>query len=217
MPKVAVLNSKGGAGKTTVATCLTRALEAQGDRVLLVDSDPQASARDWHGIDPDNPTTVVGLDRPGSLRSLRDMGPYDWTIIDGAGRYERITAEAASAADLVLLPVQPSPYDVWALHDVVQLVQQRQVIADGQPLLGALITRAVPRTVLDREIMDAIEQQELEAMDARLYQRQIYPRSANEGRTPLEAEPTGPAANEIRAAAAELRSIFELAEAVGGP
>jgi chromosome partitioning protein len=208
MPTVAVLNSKGGAGKTTVATCLARALEAYGDSVLLVDSDPQGSTRDWHAIDDANPTAVVGLDKAGSLRSLKSLGTYDWTIIDGAGRYERIIAEAVGIADLVLVPTQPSPYDVWALNDVVSLVQQRQAIADGQPVLGAIITRAVPRTVLDREILDALREQGLEVMDSRLYQRQIYPRSANEGRTPLEAEPKGAAADEIRAAAAELRAIF---------
>lgn len=208
MPTIAVLNSKGGAGKTTAATCLARALEADDSSVLLVDADPQASARDWHAIDENNPTTVVGLDRPGSLRSLKDMGRYDWTLIDGAGRYERIIADAVGIADLVLLPVQPSPYDIWALTDVVDLVRQRQAIADGMPVMGALITRAIAGSAMDRDILDALAELDVEALDARWHQRQAFPRSANEGRTPLEYEPHGKAAAEIRAAAAELRALF---------
>ena len=210
MPTIAVLNNKGGAGKTTVATCLARALESDGSRVLLVDSDPQASARDWHGVAESNPTTVVGLDRAGSLRSLPDMQRgYDWTVIDGAGRYERITSDAVAAADLVLIPVQPSPYDVWALTDLLSLIAQRQSISGGQPVAGAVITRATPGTVLDREILDALSEMELEAMDSRWHQRQAFPRSANEGVTPLEYEPSGKAAEEVRAAADEIRRLFD--------
>jgi len=210
MPTIAVLNSKGGAGKTTVATCLARALEDDGSRVLLVDSDPQASARDWHGVSPDNATTVVGLDRAGSLRSLPDMqGRYDWTVIDGAGRYERITADAVAAADLVLIPVQPSPYDIWAVTDLLDLISQRQSITGRGPVAGAVIARAVPGTVMDREILDALQELGLEAMDTRWHQRQAYPRSANEGSTPLEYEPAGKAAEEIRGAAAEIRRLFD--------
>ena len=148
------------------------------------------------------------MDRPGGLRSLRDMGGYDWAIIDGAGRYERIIADAIKLADLVLIPVQPSPYDIWAINELVELVQQRQTIANGQPIMGAIITRAVPNTVLDREVLEALKEMQLEVMDTRIHQRQIYPRSANTGQTPLETEPSGKAAQEIRAAAKEIREIF---------
>ena len=63
MTAVAVLNQKGGAGKTTLATCLARALQLEGARVLLVDSDPQGSARDWHSASEGSFVPVVGLDR----------------------------------------------------------------------------------------------------------------------------------------------------------
>jgi len=209
LPTIALLNPKGGSGKTTAATCIARGLEAGGDAVLLVDSDPQGSARDWHGITNANPTPVVGLDRKGAMRSLPQMqAGYRWTVIDGAGRYEAITAEAIAASDLVVIPVQPSPYDVWPLEELMQTIGQRQAIAGGSPVAGALITRATPGSVLDREILEALAGIELEALDARWHQRQAFPRAANEGRTPLEYEPNGKAAAEVRAAVVEIRELF---------
>ena len=209
MPTIAVLNPKGGSGKTTVATCLARALESDGSRVLLVDSDPQGSARDWHAIDPDNPTPVVGMDRAGGLRTLEQMAGYDWMVIDGAGRYEKITAEAVRIADLVLIPVQPSPYDIWAISELVDLVKQRQTITGGQPILGAVISRTVRGTVLGRDINEALFGIGVEQLDAQLGQRQIYPQTANQGRTPLEADPDGKAAFEVAALADEIREVFK--------
>jgi chromosome partitioning protein len=58
---VALLNQKGGAGKTTISTNLARALQQENAKVLLVDSDPQGSARDWHAVADESPFTVVGL------------------------------------------------------------------------------------------------------------------------------------------------------------
>lgn len=210
MPTVAILNPKGGSGKTTAATCLARGLEHAGQRVLLVDADPQGSARDWQAAAETNPTPVAAMDRPANLRNLpTTAADYDWTVIDGAGRLEEIIREALKIADLVLIPVQPSPYDVWAVSDLVELVKARQAVTDGQPVMGALITRAIYGTVLDREITDALAEMELEYLDARIHQRQVYARSANDGLTPLEMEPRGKAAEEIRTLVNEIRALFD--------
>lgn len=209
MPIIAVANPKGGSGKTTVATSLARGLEAAGDRVLLVDADPQGSARDWQAADDDNPTPVVGMDTAGSLRGLADVASaYDWAVIDVGGRFERIMAEAVRAADLVLIPVQPSPYDIWALGDLIEVIRSRQTITDGQPIAGAVINRAIHGTRLGSEITDALAELELEHLDARIHQRQVFARSANDGLTPLDAEPSGAAAQEIKAMVDEIRGLF---------
>ena len=71
MQVIAVLNQKGGSGKTTIATHLARALQLDGHDVLLVDSDPQGSARDWAAVREDQPVPVVGLDRPPSIGILK--------------------------------------------------------------------------------------------------------------------------------------------------
>jgi chromosome partitioning protein len=84
MRVIAVLNQKGGAGKTTIATHLARALQLDGADVLLVDSDPQGSARDWAAVREDQPVPVVGLDRPTIERDLKSIAQKDYVIIDGA-------------------------------------------------------------------------------------------------------------------------------------
>ena len=74
MRVIAVLNQKGGAGKTTIATHLARALQLAGHKVLLIDSDPQGSARDWAAVNPEaQPLPVVGIDRPTIERDLKSM------------------------------------------------------------------------------------------------------------------------------------------------
>lgn len=84
MKVFAVLNQKGGAGKTTIATHLARALQLTGADVLLVDSDPQGSARDWAAVREDQPLTVVGIDRPTIDRDLKPIASKDFVVIDGA-------------------------------------------------------------------------------------------------------------------------------------
>ncbi|KLB50461.1 peptide transporter, partial [Xanthomonas euvesicatoria] len=77
MKVIAVLNQKGGSGKTTIATHLARALQLDGEDVLLVDSDPQGSARDWGAAKEDNPVTVVGIDRPTIDRDVKKVASKD--------------------------------------------------------------------------------------------------------------------------------------------
>lgn len=69
-----MLNQKGGSGKTTIATHLARALQLDGAAVLLVDSDPQGSTRDWAAVREDQPLTVVGIDRPTILNAKERVG-----------------------------------------------------------------------------------------------------------------------------------------------
>ncbi|WP_458411025.1 nucleotide-binding protein [Aeromonas caviae] len=68
---ISVLNQKGGSGKTTIATHLSRALQLAGYDILLIDSDPQGSARDWAAVRDDQPVPVVGIDRPTIERDIK--------------------------------------------------------------------------------------------------------------------------------------------------
>ena len=206
MTTVAVLNQKGGAGKTTLATCLARALQLEGARVLLVDSDPQGSARDWHSASEGSFVPVVGLDRPTLDKDLPAIsGGYDWIVIDGAPQLRDMAVSAIKAADVVLIPVQPSPYDIWACADLVDLIKARQEVTDGLPKTAIVISRAIKRTILGREVREALEEHGLPIFAQGTAQRVIYANSAASGSTPLEAEPEGEAAEEIRRLAEELK------------
>ncbi len=208
MKVIAVLNQKGGAGKTTIATHLARAIQLDGQDVLLVDSDPQGSARDWAAVREDQPVTVVGIDRPTIERDLRNLAKKDVVVIDGAPQAADLAVSAIKAADFVLIPVQPSPYDIWATADLVELVKQRIEITDGRLRAAFVVSRAIKGTKIGAEVSAALEGYGLPVLSTRVIQRVVYPGTAASGSTVLDAEPTGDAAAEIRALAAEIMAAL---------
>ena len=118
---IVVLNQKGGVGKTTLTSNLGKAFEQSGLSVLLVDSDPQGSLRDWNEASGGDVLPVVGLDRETLAKDMEAIkGQYDIILIDGAPQSGKLAAAAIKAANLVLIPVTPSPYDVWACSDLVE-------------------------------------------------------------------------------------------------
>jgi len=123
---IAVLNQKGGVGKTTLAVHIAAGLALRGHKVLLVDADPQGSARDWAAARVNALLfPVVGLDRPTLHRDLPQLAKdYEHVVIDGPPRVTDLTRSAMLAAELVVIPVQPSPYDVWACADVVAIIKE---------------------------------------------------------------------------------------------
>lgn len=206
MKVIAVLNQKGGSGKTTIATHLARALQLDGSDVLLVDSDPQGSARDWGAVQEENPLTVVGIDRPTIDRDVKNVArKVDFVVIDGAPQAADLAVSAIKAADFVLIPVQPSPYDIWATSDLVDLVKQRIEVTDGQLQVAFVVSRAIKGTRIGAEVNEALVGYELPILDARVTQRVIYPGSAATGTTVLDSEPDGEAAKEIRALMVEIK------------
>jgi len=206
MKVIAVLNQKGGSGKTTIATHLARALQMDGADVLLVDSDPQGSARDWSAAREDQPLTVVGIDRPTIDRDVKNVArKVDFVVIDGAPQAADLAVSAIKAADFILIPVQPSPYDIWATSDLVELVKQRIEITDGKLQAAFVVSRAIKGSRISGEVAEALTGYELPILDARITQRVSYPGTAAVGMTVLEAEPEGDAAAEIRALAVEIK------------
>ncbi|MEJ1390453.1 MAG: ParA family partition ATPase [Candidatus Sedimenticola sp. (ex Thyasira tokunagai)] len=203
---ISVLNQKGGAGKTTLATNLSRSLQLAGKSVLLVDTDPQGSARDWAAAAENQPVPVVGLDRPQLLKNdiKKISSPYDLVVIDGAPQLREMAAAAISSSDIILIPVQPSPYDIWAAADLVDTIKSRQMITEGKPQAFFVISRAIKNTTLGREITEALADYELDQFAAGTTQRQIYARAAVDGLAVHDVEPDGPAAAEINAIAKEL-------------
>lgn len=205
MQVIAVLNQKGGSGKTTIATHLARALQLDGADVLLVDSDPQGSARDWAAVREDQPLTVVGIDRPTIDRDLKNVARKDFVVIDGAPQAADLAVSAIKAAHFVLIPVQPSPYDIWATADLVELVKQRIEVTDGKLQAAFVVSRAIKGTRIGAEVTEALNGYGLPVLESRITQRVSYPGTAAAGSTVMDAEPDSDAAAEVRALAKEIK------------
>ena len=200
MPIIAVLNPKGGCGKTTVSTNVARCLHDRGHKTLLVDSDPQGSASDWHAAREDNPLPFLAYGRPENFKALPGIAaPYDLVLIDGAAKLEGMIAAALNVVDGVLIPVQPSPYDIWATADLVELIKARREVTEGRPRAAFLVSRAIRRTVLSREIHAALAEYGLPVFTAGTTQRQSYARTAARGLSVFD--------DGIKAAAAEITAI----------
>lgn len=184
MKIVSILNQKGGSGKTTLSTNIAHGLKLRGYKVLLVDGDPQGSARDWNACNEGELVPVVGLDRDTLAKDLDAIKHgYDWIIIDGAPQIAKLSAAAIKASDIVLIPVQPSPYDIWAASDLVDLIKTRQEITDGSPKASFVISRIIKGTKLSHEIKDALNEYELPVFSHSTSQKISYPTSASEGGT----------------------------------
>ena len=208
MTVLSFLNQKGGVGKTTLALHVAAALARAKTSVLLIDGDPQGSALDWAiARDGTPPFPVVGLPK----RTLHQQVPiigkhYDWVIIDGAPRVNDLAKSAIVASDLVLIPIQPSPFDVWAAKDILELLEECAIM---KPTLDArfILNRVVLRTTLANEVRDALADLPCSTCNRTIRNRTAYAKAVREGRTALEIQDDKLAGADVLYLAIELVSI----------
>ena len=208
MHVVAVLNQKGGSGKTTIATNLARAFQEMGMHVAIVDADPQGTASEWAARQDDTPA-VFGAKEPTVHKNVPALeGSFDVVVIDGAPRLEPMATSAIKAADLVLIPVQPSATDIWAAEDIIDLVRAPQSITDGRPRAAFVVSRQVVGSNLAGTVQAALEAFDVPVMVARTSQRVAYAEALGAGLSVLDVD-AGKAAAEIRQLAQETLTQLE--------
>jgi chromosome partitioning protein len=204
---ITIAQAKGGAGKTTLAAQLAVAWARQGAKVAVLDIDPQASLSAWVGLRRGRlGDATIGFDfaaLPGWRAEqwiVDHAREADLVVVDGPPHAETESRIAVRAAGLVLIPVQPSPLDLWATKATLAMAR------DEQRAAVAVLNRVPPRSSATERIAADLANLGVAITASRIGNRIALVHAMAQGLGVLESAATSPAAGEIAALAAELRS-----------
>lgn len=180
----AVVNTKGGVGKTTTAVHLATML-ARTDKTLLIDGDPQASAASWAAWRRDagheqSPTTTCLLGKAILNEGKGLAAGFAHTVVDAGGRDSAGLRAALLLAQFAIIPIGASNLDAAAMSDLIEIVE---LAKEYNPNLkvNVLLTRVDPRTKDTGDMLEFLKEQKLSVLKTRVCERVAYRRAIGDG------------------------------------
>src|ERR1700726_3722866 len=206
---ITVATMKGGSGKRTLASCLAVHWHLRGRHPTLIDADPQRSImrlaareRALGGV-----AVVEDASEEASINARRLAGGGGLVIIDTPGFRSKTTLDCLAAADFLLVPVKPSPFDVDRMLDTLSILTER---ADGRrPLFRCLLTQTTRDSVIAKHIRAELAEAGFPVLKHEMINRVVYAEAALWGATPSLLDRAGPAARDIAAIAEEVDLALE--------
>jgi len=204
---ISIAQQKGGCGKTTIATNLATAITTHQKRVLLVDADPQASAMAWSNKNEDYKFPTIQVFSGQQIKMLVDEGNYDYVVIDCSPRFESEIASIIKISDLVVMPCQPSPLDIWACAGIVDMIKTRMHLS---PYFKAyfLLNGTHPLSNIQSDILKGMEEYDLPLFKSVIAARTSYRRIMNEGKSVIHSNDEK-ASGEIEKLTCEIMAVLD--------
>jgi chromosome partitioning protein len=203
---ISIVNQKGGVGKTTLAVNLGGMIQAAGKKILLVDTDPQGSLVQWRSVNPQSLVRVSHYPKPPSRRQAQALEKKaDVIIIDSPPALEKTTVANVQVSRLVIVPVSPSPLDIWAANDTVNLIRNIMIRTKGMTA-RLLVYRKIPGTRIGAEAREALKAYPFKVYKTEITQKIAAVEAMISGQTLTEFSPNSKSAAEFKALAHEILS-----------
>lgn len=214
MKVVVVANQKGGVGKSTIACNIAVSAIKDNKKVLIIDADIQGSSLAFRAMRESDDLKAVSITQPTVHKDISDFENFDLVIVDAGGRDNTLFRSAITAAStgILIIPVLPSSYDIWATEDTFKILQEARVYVDINAY--AVFNQTIQNTIVSREAKELLDEITAESninlLDTVLYSRVDYKKSIGKGLGVVEYEPEGKAADEVNRLYNEIKKILNI-------
>ncbi len=214
MKVLSIVNQKGGVGKSTIACNLAVHAALDKKKTLIIDGDPQGSSMAFRAIRDKDDIRAVSITQPTIHKDISEFGTFDLIIIDAGGRDNTLFRSAVTAASkgMLIIPILPSQYDIWAAEDTFKTLEEARVYVDIDTY--AVFNQTIQNTTVAQEAREALgeltAESDIKILDTVLYSRVDYKKSIAQGLSVVEYQPKSKASEEIANLYSEIKEILDL-------